>query len=60
MREGKITKKEPKIFIIHQGECLIEKSLSIEVENPYDRSKPMIYPVQPVSLAVVGILVNAH
>ena len=53
-KEGTPTNKESRFFLIHQGECVVEKYLSIEVENPYDRTKPISENTQPIQVAVIG------
>jgi len=53
-KEGTPTNKQSRFFLIHQGECVVEKHLSIEVENPYDRSKPISENTQPIQVAVIG------
>jgi len=51
------TTKNTKFFLIQHGECVVEKNVVIEVENPYDRSKPISENTQPIQVAVIGILI---
>ena len=53
--EGKIANKEPKFFIIYQGECLLEKNLAIEQSGSVDRMKSINYSnQQPIRIAIIG------
>ncbi len=53
-KEGTPTNKDSRFFLIHQGECVVEKHLTLEVENPYDRTKPISENTQPIQVAVIG------
>jgi len=54
VKEGTPTNKDSRFFLIHQGECVVEKHLILEVENPYDRTKPISENTQPIQVAVIG------
>jgi cAMP-binding proteins - catabolite gene activator and regulatory subunit of cAMP-dependent protein kinases len=52
--EGKTTAKDPKFFIIQQGECAVEKKLHMSLANPYDRKKTVLSNNQPLQVSNAG------
>lgn len=56
--EDKIDQSQAKFCIIYQGECLVEKNMSLGVNSPYDRSQTVASSSQPVHIAVIGLLLR--
>ena len=51
--EGKLYETDPKIYLIYQGECRVEKNHSIEVNNPHEKTRASIANTS-IHIAVVG------
>lgn len=52
--EGKVAIKDAKLFVIYKGECLIEKTLSVELPDNQNRASEPIKHVFSAPIAVIG------
>ena len=54
-KEGRVAAEDSKFYLIHKGECLVEKVVSIQLNSPLNKTKFIAKDSQTAQISVVGM-----